>query len=582
MRAEWRRWSAGLCGLVMVTAALVATGGCRATGSGSGDASAAPHGGDQRGSPLALSRADVRPPAIAREFRGVWVASVVNINWPSRPGLSTAQQQAELLHILDRAAELNFNAVLLQVRPTADALYASELEPWSYYLTGTQGKAPEPFYDPLALAVAEAHKRGLELHAWINPFRVRQKGARYPASADSLSRRHPEWVRQYGTLEWLDPGEPAAREHSLKVAADLVTRYDIDGIHIDDYFYPYRERGPDGKEMEFPDAETYAKYGQGRSLGDFRRANINDYVRRLYEQTKRIKPHVKVGISPFGIWRPGHPPQVRGMDAYEVIYGDALLWLREGWSDYFTPQLYWPIAQTPQSFPVLLNWWIGENVQGRHLWPGLFTTRADGARPTWPASEVEYQVKISRGLGGPGGAGAVGGGTGQVHFSASFLTSWTAEKPNPLAMHLKDTVYGSGAAVPESLWLSGGGTWLAEVSGVEVRPGRKDGVGEGWWVSAVLPAGSVRAVVQWAAAAEGGGGAGAAGAGGWRQMLLGRDGTGRGELFIPANAARLELLALTPLDRAGRAGQTVVLRVGGDEGASAAVAAVGERRAATP
>lgn len=511
----------------------------------------------ERGEPLALVASEARPPAVVREFRGVWVASVVNINWPSRPGLSTAQQQAELVHILDRAVELNFNAVLLQVRPTADALYASELEPWSYYLTGVQGKAPEPFYDPLAFAVREAHARGLELHAWLNPFRVRQKGARYPASADSLSKRHPEWVRQYGTLEWMDPGEPGARDHSLAVAADLVTRYDIDGIHIDDYFYPYRERGPDGKEMEFPDAETFAKYGAGRSLGDFRRANINDYVRRLYEQTKQIKPHVKVGISPFGIWRPGHPEQIRGMDAYEVIYGDALLWLREGWSDYFTPQLYWPIAQTPQSYPVLLNWWIGENVKRRHLWPGLFTTRADGARPTWKPSEVEYQVKTARGFGGPGGAGAVGGGTGTVHFSASFLTSWTAEKPNAVAMHLKETVYGDGAAVPESAWLGGGGTWVAEVSGVEVRPGSRGGV-EGWWVSGVLPAASASAVVQWAVAGEGDRLT-------WRQTLMGRGEGGRGEVFVAAvgEGGGLRAVAVTPLDRTGRAGRTVVVGVDG-------------------
>ena len=391
---------------------------------------------------VGLAPSSAKAPAIDREFRGVWVASVENINWPSKPNLTVDQQQAELRSLLNNVAANNFNAVLLQVRPTADALYASELEPWSYYLTGQQGKAPSPMYDPLAFAVAEAHARGLELHAWINPFRVKTKSGRMAMSEGSLAKRHPDWVRSYNGLLWLDPGEPAARDHSLRVVADLVARYDLDGVHIDDYFYPYKEKGPDGRELEFPDAATYAKHGGGQSIGDFRRANINDYVRRLYEQTKSAKPHVKVGISPFGIWRPGNPAQIRGMDAYDMIYGDSLLWLKQGWADYFTPQLYWPIGQTPQSFPVLLNWWNEQNTLARHLWPGLYTTRADGKSATWKPTEVEYQVRTARGISGP---------TGTIHFSASFLR----DAANPVAAHLKSTVFPTAAAVPVSPWLSG-------------------------------------------------------------------------------------------------------------------------------
>ncbi|HEX8280540.1 MAG TPA: family 10 glycosylhydrolase, partial [Chthoniobacterales bacterium] len=237
--------------------------------------------------------------AAEREFRAAWVATVHNIDWPSAPGLPAATQKAQLRAILDRAAELKLNAILLQVRPASDALYESTREPWSRFLSGTQGVSPG--YDPLEFAIAEAHARGIELHAWINPFRAASSTST-PLAENQVAKRHPEWVRRYGAQIWVDPGEPDAREYVLDVIADLVRRYVLDGVHIDDYFYPYPVMG-----AAFPDESSWARFGAktGLTRGDWRRENINDFVRSMYRRVKATKPSVRVGISPFGIWRPG-------------------------------------------------------------------------------------------------------------------------------------------------------------------------------------------------------------------------------------------------------------------------------------
>ena len=225
--------------------------------------------------------AQVDAPAIPREFRGAWVASVANIDWPSRPGLSTWEQQAELIAILNRCVALNFNAVILQVRPAADALYDSPYEPWSAYLTGVEGRAPEPYYDPLTFAVAEAHKRGLELHAWFNPYRARYARPLSEAAKTHVSNTHPELVKRYGSFLWMDPGEPAVRRRALQIVLDVTKRYDIDGVHLDDYFYPYRERDSAGKEIDFPDSAVYARYratGGRLERSDWRRNNVDRLI----------------------------------------------------------------------------------------------------------------------------------------------------------------------------------------------------------------------------------------------------------------------------------------------------------------
>ncbi len=339
---------------------------------------------------------NISPPPIAREFRGAWVASVNNIDWPSQRNLTTQQQKDELLAILDKCAALKLNVVVLQVRPACDALYASKIEPWSEYLTGEQGRAPNPFWDPLEFAVGQAHARGLELHAWFNPFRARHStGSKNSLAANHISKTRPELAKSYGTHLWLDPGLQEVHDHSARVILDVVRRYDIDGIHIDDYFYPYPEKDAAKKEMPFPDWTSwghYQKSGGKLSRDDWRRDNVNRFIARLYRDVHAAKPWVKVGVSPFGIYRPGFPAQIRGFDQYESLYADPRAWLANGWVDYLAPQLYWRIDAPAQSFPVLLKWWAENNPKRRMIVPGLNTTAIGG----WPAMEIVKQIKITR------------------------------------------------------------------------------------------------------------------------------------------------------------------------------------------
>jgi uncharacterized lipoprotein YddW (UPF0748 family) len=411
--------------------------------------------------PARAQQAAASPPPVPREFRGAWVASVANIDWPSKPGLSAWQQKSELIAILDRAVELNLNAILLQVRPAADALYDSPYEPWSAYLTGVEGRAPEPYYDPLSFAVAEAHARGLELHAWFNPYRARHPSAKGPHARTHISVVHPELVRSYGHYEWMDPGEPAVIRQTLRVMLDVVKRYDVDGIHIDDYFYPYPELGRDSIAIPFPDSSSYAAYrkrGGKLERDDWRRNNVDTLIQQLYRRTKELKPWVKVGISPFGIWRPGYPAGITGFDSYAKLYGDSRRWLREGWVDYFTPQLYWPTTQTAQSYTALLGWWLGENVKSRHLWPGHNTSRAAGG--AWAPDELNAQIRATR----------ASGATGDIHFSMrslmpvatvardSVLVGVATQPPRQAAAaaiteKLHRELYAAPALVPASPWL---------------------------------------------------------------------------------------------------------------------------------
>mgnify|MGYP001579314404 CR=1 FL=1 len=373
-------------------------------------------------------------PRAEREFRGAWVATVANIDWPSKPGLTTEEQQREARAILDTAVALGLNAIVFQVRPHCDAMYQSDLEPWSNYLTGVQGQAPSPYYDPLEFWVEESHDRGLELHAWFNPYRAHlsRGGGEVPPTSIVLTK--PHLARKLpGNTWWLDPGHPETQDHSFNVVMDVVRRYDVDGIHFDDYFYPYG----DGN---FPDDTTWAMYQDGGgslSRNDWRRSNVNGFIERLYRTIKREKPYVKLGISPFGIWRPGNPPSIAGFDQYNGLFADARLWWNEGWVDYFTPQLYWPIKQVPQSFPVLMGWWAKENTEGRHLWPGMFTGRMIAENP----DEILNQIMIARGF--------VPEGPGHVHFSFKTFQRDSSK----LNEALKTTLYRIPALVPASPWL---------------------------------------------------------------------------------------------------------------------------------
>ncbi|MFV1981654.1 MAG: glycoside hydrolase family 10 protein, partial [Rhodothermia bacterium] len=379
-----------------------------------------------------------------REFRAAWLATVDNIDWPTERGLTAERQMAELTSLFDRAVELNLNAIIFQIRPAADALYRSDLEPWSEYLTGEMGAPPEPEYDPLTFAVAEAHARGLELHAWFNPFRAHHPTATGPISSNHISRTRPDLVRSYGDQLWLDPGEPDAVAYSLAVIMDVVERYDIDGVHIDDYFYPYPVKDDAGVDIPFPDDQSWEKaLGRGETMtrDDWRRANVDNFVERMYAGVKASKTWVKVGISPFGIWRPGYPESVTGFDAYARLYADARKWVVEGWLDYITPQLYWSIESEGQSYPALLEWWSGQNTAGRHLWPGNFASRtiAEGAR-RWEPDEIIDQVLVTR---------ASPEATGNVHFSIKALL----RANGTLGARLVEGVYAEPALVPASPWL---------------------------------------------------------------------------------------------------------------------------------
>jgi uncharacterized lipoprotein YddW (UPF0748 family) len=314
------------------------------------------------------------------------------------------------------------------------------------------GQPPEPFYDPLKFAIDEAHQRGLELHAWFNPYRARHPNARSPISANHISKTRPQLVRQYGSYLWLDPGEREVQEHSLNVVLDVVKRYDVDGVHFDDYFYPYKESA-NGRELDFPDEASWKKSGAGGKLtrNDWRRENVNRFIQRVNTSVKAAKPWVKFGVSPFGIWRPGHPPQIKGFDAYDQLYADARHWLGNGWVDYFAPQLYWAIEPKEQSFPVLLDWWNGQNPKRRHIWPGLNTTRVgetspapnnpSRARPNWRPEEIVAQVRL---------AAKQPVSAGHVHWNAKSLL-----RSGGLQAALARGPYAEPALIPAFPWLDG-------------------------------------------------------------------------------------------------------------------------------
>jgi len=397
--------------------------------------------------------AALAPPA-PREFRAAWVATVANIDWPSKKGLTTAQQQAEIRVLLDKAVALKLNAIILQIRTSADAFYPSKLEPWSEYLTGTQGQPPSPFYDPLAMWIDEAHQRGLELHAWFNPFRARQSTGRSAAHASHLSRTQPQWVKRYGDQLWIDPGEPAAADHTVAVFKDVLQRYDVDGLHIDDYFYPYPIPLPSSLattdpapklDLDFPDDPAWLRFlsgGGNLSRADWRRQNVDQLVERLHGMIRAIKPHVRFGISPFGLGKPALRPEgIVGFSQYDKLYADAERWLAEGWLDYFVPQLYWPMAQKPQAFGVLLDYWLGQNPKGRHIWPGLFTSRITDKPESWPVDEIVGQIAAQR--------ARSPASSGHAHFSIVALK----DNRRGLSDALMAGPYATPALVPASPWL---------------------------------------------------------------------------------------------------------------------------------
>ncbi|MBX3250864.1 MAG: family 10 glycosylhydrolase [Myxococcales bacterium] len=377
-----------------------------------------------------------------RELRGVWLTTVYNLDWPSRSSLSASAQREELEAILDLLVATGFNAVFLQVRPEGDALYRSSLEPWSRFLTGTMGR--DPGWDPLAVAIEEAHARGLELHAWVNPYRGLASSSTSTAEAEGHpSRRFPQHAHVYGSSLWMDPGAVEVQQHALAVMRELLESYDLDGLVFDDYFYPYPYTPPGSPpgtpSVPFPDDATWTTYqatGGALSRADWRRDNVNRFVAATFELVREVRPTARFGISPFGIYRPGMPAGITGLDAYAAIYADARAWWAAGTVDWLGPQLYWPSTQAPQAYGVLVEWWgafVTED-DGRFMLAANDATRL-GSTAAWTLAEVETQVDLTR---------AASGMAGNVFFRMRALT----ENRHGLTDALRERHYAQPALPP--------------------------------------------------------------------------------------------------------------------------------------
>ncbi len=356
-----------------------------------------------------------------REFRAVWVATVENLDFPLQTSTDSSSLKQQYLRLIKRYKELGLNAIIFQARPAADAFYPSRLAPWSAFLTGRQGLAPEGHFDPLAFFIREAHRNGMEFHAWLNPYRATINMDTANLARDHPFYRNPDWLVRYGNQFYFNPGMPEVQDHLLEVVEELVNGYDLDAIHFDDYFYPYRV-----EDKPFPDSVTYARYArQGVSLEDWRRENIDLLISRISARVKQLKPHVRLGISPFGVWRNADRDLAgsrtrAGITAFDDTYADVLKWMHSGWIDYIVPQLYWQIGHPAADYESLLNWW-SRHLYGRQLYIGLALYKVDQRRdPAWnKPDEIPRQVSLTR---------SNGYSRGNVLFRSQFLFS------NPLGL----------------------------------------------------------------------------------------------------------------------------------------------------
>jgi uncharacterized lipoprotein YddW (UPF0748 family) len=373
------------------------------------------------------------------EFRGVWIASVENIDWPKRNQYNSDDQKAEYVRQLDLHQANGMNAVIVQVRPATDAFYPSPYEPWSQWLTGKQGKAPFPYYDPLEFTINEAHKRGFEYHAWCNPYRANFNIGKASIAPNHVTKVHPEWFIRYGSTLYFDPGNKEGQDWVVQVIRDMVSRYDIDALHMDDYFYPYRIPG-----KEFPDDASYAKYGNGMNKEDWRRSNVDSIIFKLSKAIKEVKPWVKFGISPFGVWRnksqdPDGSETNAGVTNYDDLYADILLWLKMKWIDYVAPQIYWEFTQPNAPYQALVDWW-NEHTYGRQCYIGLGLYKA-GTSSAWrDKTLIPRQIESLRQKENVQGA---------VYFSS------TSFDKNPLGVNdtLRTNYYREPALIPPMEWL---------------------------------------------------------------------------------------------------------------------------------
>ncbi|APC36960.1 glycosyl hydrolase [Nocardiopsis dassonvillei] len=402
-----------------------------------------------------------------RQMRAEWISSVVNIDWPSEQGLSPERQKAELIDLYDRAKADGLNAVFVQIRPTADAFWPSPHEPWSEWLTGTQGT--DPGYDPLAFAVEEAHARNLEFHGWFNPYRVAMHDDPSRLVADHPARVNPDWVFAYGGKLYYDPGIPEVRAFVVEAMMHAVENYDLDGVHFDDYFYPYPVAGE-----TVPDQDTFAEYGgEFGDIGDWRRDNVNRMVQEMDEAVHTAKPHVKFGISPFGIWRNDtsdpNGSDTGGFESYSQIYADSRRWVREGWVDYINPQVYWEIGLPVADYAVLVPWWeqVTEGTDV-HLYIGQAAYKVGNAGAWSDPDELSRHLDLNR---------EYPGVDGDVYFSANSLRTNARDAmdvvveqhySHPALIPVKEDLGGAAPAPPvvTAAARADGGTELT------IRPGR--------------------------------------------------------------------------------------------------------------
>ena len=375
------------------------------------------------------------------EFRGVWVATVDNIDFPSTKLLSTEAQKAEFISLLEMHKRNGMNALIVQIRPATDAFYPSDYEPWSEFLTGKQGKPPVPYYDPLEFMISETHKRGMEFHAWMNPYRAVFSLGRSSVSPTHITRIHPEWFIDYGSKKNFDPGNKEAQKFVTDVVRDVVHRYNVDAIHFDDYFYPYRIAG-----KEFNDAASFKLNGNGLDKDAWRRSNVDSIIVMLSKAIKEENPYCQFGISPFGVWRnidkdPEGSNTKAGVTNYDDLYADILLWLKMKWIDYVVPQLYWEFSRKGVEFDVLSKWWA-DHAYGRQMYIGHGIYRAMEPRSyAWKnAKELPNQIKRIREFSTI---------QGSVYFSSKSF----ANNPNGWSDSLRNNYYKYPAIPPPMPWI---------------------------------------------------------------------------------------------------------------------------------
>lgn len=379
------------------------------------------------------------------EFRGVWIATVDNIDWPPR-GSGTEEQKADFIRQLDLHKKLGMNAIIAQVRPAADAFYPSPYEPWSQWLTGVQGQPPAPYYDPLQFMIDETHKRGMEFHAWLNPYRANFNVNNASIAADHVTRIHPEWFLTYGDKKYFDPGNKQAQEFTVKVVRDIVKRYDIDAIHMDDYFYPYRIPG-----KEFPDETSYRNSGSTLKKDDWRRSNVDAIIHALSTAIKQEKKMCRFGISPFSVWRnkkddPEGSDSKAGQTNYDDLFADILLWLKKGWIDYVAPQLYLEIGHDKVAYEKLLDWWSRRSY-GKHIYIGHGIYRAGGKEAGWNnPDQIPNQIKLLRRY-------------PNVHGSIYFSSKTFNNNPYGWNDSLQNTYYRYPALLPPMRWIDNEKPW---------------------------------------------------------------------------------------------------------------------------